>query len=1800
MSIAKWFLGWLKSRMSEQRTAAPDHSVRLFVRRLEDRQVLSVSAVLVGTDVTFTGDDGGASADSIIFTLDVDGHLAHNLGGINGFHSSIDLDNTLAGDQVLTAADITQLTVDLGADNDSVNFANHFNFAAGSLSVSAESISATLGSLSVQGLAQFDAGSANNIALLGSNDFQQIQVVSANNVFLNDINDLEFSGASTVAGDLEVTFGTSVTSLTTNEAGASLAVGRLASFSGGSIALGAAAGDTFHFGRLHLDAVGTASVEEDSGTELFGDVFASELRLASEGDITAPTANLQVTGLASFSGDSISVGNAATVTEFGSLHFESAGAVAVDEDTATELVGDNRALSLLINSAGDLTATGSLTVSTTSSFSAAGDVILNHTLNDFGGAVAVSGHAVELVDANALTLGQVDATAAEVTAGGQITLGTGAGEDLIATDCVLLHASSGGVAQRAGSTILTDRLALTGAGRFTLDQANDVNLLAVDISGPVHVTDMNSLVVGTACGVSGLTTRDNDASLKVGEDLELQERVDLGQGNLFIHAEGTVSQSATGAISASGLALLVSGTTTLNQTNDVDTLATETQGTVEFHDIDDLHIGVVSETASPAHMTISGASVDDADFKVTIEAGNITLEQEISTGAGDVHLAATTGSILDGQDGLTRISAHNLSLIAQTQIGDIVDFAAGTGDAIDASLTGVLTRASVTETGGEIFLNFHGDLRAASGSVNVGGGNAASAILRATGGGIDVGTALGVFSLSSGDNLALEAIEIAGAGGTLVLPDAGLDVGAGDLRLRGDVDVRDAADRNLGPLVADDLHFTSGAGSGDTTLTTRINTLTAQITSSGAGLTVLEADGLVLTAIDLVDGDLAVHASQSTAGDIEVIDVAVGDARITLDTTAHGGGQIVDADTLDDPNRADLTATEIDLRAGTGIAHGAKLEIAAERLAATTVSGQINVRDVAGDLTIAALARGTAGVSVTAGVAGDDICISTVGALTVDADVSNSGTGDREILLAADGDTADHDLTVNADITATDGNSTITLLAGDSILFAGTTVTSAAGTGAVQVRAGRVYQNGGVESAGASGGDIVMQDGSIIQSDNGTITLSAPNDIQLSEVNANADGEDGDIALLADADGSGAGQIREALSGESPNLIADHATLSAATGIGTAGLGDINTAVVSLDIHNTTSGAIQITDVDAVQIEQLSQSGGGEVLLQTSNGSITVDNDNRSPVAVVITGGGTLVLDAQGARSDVVVNDGIQSIGGDITLLADRNIETHSAAVATTGGDGDLTLVAGQDIRILDPGNLNPIDLQVTGSGTVSLRAANELVLGSQNPGDPNAVQHTTLNDVVVASGTGRITNTLPILFDVQSPQVTAEGEAVLSVTIGRPGETNLAVRVYWGDGTVETFTGLAAGTHTYRHFYTANPNPLDPAAPILVNVQVAHDPKILLVAPNVNSSVLSVLNSAIDIPPPVPTPNINADLAKAIYNPGDPLFPTLQGQIVSSPGSETVPGTVVFQDTTFLATTIPVPGEGLATFVFDTTPPVKMLDFPEGVKIVDTQPPSTVHVSEGTAAQLVAEAGEDTSSGERQVILEVISPTGEVIQQAVLPESTLDDLQAIIGRLPDGQYRFQLREAGEDRLRLLLEFEVRQGKIADETDAGDRPPSMKKPVPPEPMDPESKEQAPDPNGANLRPDSSDLDATAASQATPPPTASFTAHRAWKHATEMTSRENLPDDSDQGGQSQYDDADTAVETLGVVVAVVGAGWTITDQSRSKSIPRKQLSRVSRLLRRVRNIVPGQTADSRILDESAILVPTTSPLGEWTC
>jgi hypothetical protein len=161
------------------------------------------------------------------------------------------------------------------------------------------------------------------------------------------------------------------------------------------------------------------------------------------------------------------------------------------------------------------------------------------------------------------------------------------------------------------------------------------------------------------------------------------------------------------------------------------------------------------------------------------------------------------------------------------------------------------------------------------------------------------------------------------------------------------------------------------------------------------------------------------------------------------------------------------------------------------------VSGDINVHDVAGGLTIADLTgfTGTNGVSITHGFAGDDICITATDSLTVDAAVINHGTGVRQILLAA-GDVAGgegrpgDDLVIRGNVAggegALGGDLGITLLAGDSILLATNVQVSAVGQGTLEAQAGTVFNTGQGLLAGSAGGDIRMYGDSLLETQDGS------------------------------------------------------------------------------------------------------------------------------------------------------------------------------------------------------------------------------------------------------------------------------------------------------------------------------------------------------------------------------------------------------------------------------------------------------------------------------------------------------------------------------------------------------------------------------------------------------------------------------------------------------------------------------------------------------------------------------------------
>jgi len=66
------------------------------------------------------------------------------------------------------------------------------------------------------------------------------------------------------------------------------------------------------------------------------------------------------------------------------------------------------------------------------------------------------------------------------------------------------------------------------------------------------------------------------------------------------------------------------------------------------------------------------------------------------------------------------------------------------------------------------------------------------------------------------------------------------------------------------------------------------------------------------------------------------------------------------------------------------------------------------------------------------------------------------------------------------------------------------------------------------------------------------------------------------------------------------------------------------------------------------------QGTAGNIVI-AAGGTITVDNAGAGN-AIAAAGTGTVTLDANGGTSDLLVNDGILSVNGAITLTADNDV----------------------------------------------------------------------------------------------------------------------------------------------------------------------------------------------------------------------------------------------------------------------------------------------------------------------------------------------------------------------------------------------------------------------------------------------------------------------------------------------------------------------------------------------------------------
>ncbi|MDP2826335.1 MAG: YDG domain-containing protein [Sulfuritalea sp.] len=382
-----------------------------------------------------------------------------------------------------------------------------------------------------------------------------------------------------------------------------------------------------------------------------------------------------------------------------------------------------------------------------------------------------------------------------------------------------------------------------------------------------------------------------------------------------------------------------------------------------------------------------------------------------------------------------------------------------------------------------------------------------------------------------------------------------------------------------------------------------------------------------------------------------------------------------------------------------------------------------------------ATVNGTNGLTTTGNLA----LMTKYGSLMVTQAVTSTSGGN--ILLAAQGATISEDLNIYANVTASGGNGSIALYAGQAISQAAGTI-SAAGAGAIGLFAGQDY-NGGTPRAGNADGDITQNSPLAIKSDDGNISLTATDYIRIYEVNAdgNAAGTRGNVVLRAGDNtfgvGSGSGGIWVTgyLVGHD-SVVASDLKMRATANIGNANGPDfIRGNITSLDVNTSGNAVYFAEDVDAgsngVRVDQLvvtgtsGDSANNQGIMLAGSGGIDIAGTvstqgyvSLSANGAVTNGGGSInstacatCVGGAGLPGGVLLRAG--SVGTDANpiniaapLLAGTIFATGDFAVSNTGAleVGSIAHYGSATGIVMTTGSATPgHDIAVTASGTISV-----------------------------------------------------------------------------------------------------------------------------------------------------------------------------------------------------------------------------------------------------------------------------------------------------------------------------------------------------------------------------------------------------------------------------------------------------------------------------------------------------------------
>lgn len=666
---------------------------------VDKNTTLNASAVRTGSggNVVVWSNQGTVFSGKIIATggsTGGDGGKAEVSGGQLGFDGTANLSSAYgtAGSLLLDPKNIIVQNAGSIAYSDNVNnkFSNISNLT---LIVSATSIVAIL-----------NGGTA--VTLQANNDLT--------------VNDNIIASAGGAGGDLILQAGRSILikanittdngnlTATANETAANGVVD--ANRDAGNAVITIDAGKTIDAGSgtvtLHV-STGAGLTNHDSGNLTLGNIKAGSLIATNDnGQILDTSTAIAITNNASLTGTSITVGGATATTTFGTVTFNSAGAVSIQVDGNTELNGVNTADSLSLSSTGTITdSSTSLDVTNNAKFSgtaitvggAATTNIGSLTFNSAGDVSIQADSAMAVTGANTANNVLLDVT-------GDITQPSGT-----ITAQVMRLISTGSIgtnAQRIQADVKT--VAASANGNIVIT-VNDTNNDGVNIgAGDANADGLAGLTTTSATGIidfiedssapgggitvaEAVTAAGGGVSLRAHSPLVVNANVtDSGGGNILLAAEGntaaddlTINANVTASGGNGNIQLFAGDTISETSARVISTAGT---GAITARAGTDYNGGAIQDGTNSGVLTMAAtATMQSQDGNITLRApGDITVgvinaNSNNDATLGNVLISADdsgasgtqsngSGAIIDGNAATLNVTAGGLALSAASGI----------------------------------------------------------------------------------------------------------------------------------------------------------------------------------------------------------------------------------------------------------------------------------------------------------------------------------------------------------------------------------------------------------------------------------------------------------------------------------------------------------------------------------------------------------------------------------------------------------------------------------------------------------------------------------------------------------------------------------------------------------------------------------------------------------------------------------------------------------------------------------------------------------------------------------------------------------------------------------------------------------------------------------------------------------------------------------------------------------------------------------------------------------------------------